>query len=88
MTKLDEIFPKFFFDSNQWCGWVEDLGDLESVLRAHRGVPGWIGVSLLDAKRFDAARDEPNGFDSFGFRTEHKGPETLGEWLKKNWFQL
>lgn len=67
-------FPAFWFDGNEWFGWVrsqDDLAKLEAAYPEGR----W-----RMAHRCDRSTDRAN----FGFRSEHLGGTvTLGEWLEQ-----
>lgn len=67
-------FPAFWFDGNEWFGWVRSEADLE-LLEAAYPDGKW-----KMAHRCDRSTDRAN----FGFRAEHLGGSvTLGAWLEQ-----
>jgi hypothetical protein len=70
-------FPRFWFESNLYFGWVENLDDLNKVFEQ------WEGQMTKD-EILDKAVDFPDGnFKEFGLRTEHTGNVTLRQFLEE-----
>lgn len=85
----------FYFDSNSWFDVVDSPEKFKDLLVAYKGNLS----NLLDAKRAPVAevaklpanyhlgaakRTRTGEMPNFGFRREHTGKQTLGEWLREN----
>ncbi len=62
--------PKFYFESNQLSQWIASEDDFKLLPR-------------VEPEFFRAKRNTESSNISFGFRGEHTGEETLGEFLNK-----
>lgn len=69
----------FFFDGNQAFGQINSEDEFKRILTVYSGdnYP-----NALDAKMCDSSIERPTG-PSFGFRIEHQGKKTLGEWMEE-----
>lgn len=62
--------PKFFFESNQLFKWIASADDFKELRKKY---PDF----------YDAKRNPTDRRIEFGFRSEHTGDETLGEFMSK-----
>lgn len=72
-----EQWRPFHFDDNKCWGEVGSPEVFKSMLARYGG----------DLEKFLSARRSSRSLESmpnFGFRGEHVGPQTLGEWLREN----
>lgn len=69
MIKIKNM-QRFFFEANQLFDWIDSSGDLERLQEIY--------------PEFREARSNPSTSRiEFGFRREHTGDDTLGEFLEK-----
>ncbi len=85
-----EIWEKFWFEGNQYFGWVTSSAEWEKVKQRYaKHAPH---VDLSAAKRCDSANDPfkpiAKRHHKFGFATECKGEETLGEFFTSRLMKL
>lgn len=82
-------WTRFWWDSNRAFGFVESPAEWRAIVWRF-GDPAWrpnLTVSeLLEAKQ--AAYRTGEDVPSFGFRVEHTGDLTLGEWAKQQGMDL
>jgi hypothetical protein len=68
----------FYFDGNQWTGWIRTPADFQALIKAYTGVNGLTAAqareSVLGGRRYDGA-----DHDHFGFHSGCRG-KTLREW--------
>lgn len=88
----------FFFDGNMWFDVVDSPAKFKNLLAAYKNDL----ARILDAKRapvaevaklpahyhFGANGVRTGEMPNFGFRREHIGSQTLGEWLRENKIDL
>ena len=67
-------FPKFWFESNLYFGWVQSFEDLKSVFEQYKG-------HLTRDEILDKAVNKDDTFTEFGLRVEHRGNVTLRQYL-------
>lgn len=91
---------EFFFDGNSWFGVVDSpavfkqlltayKGDLATLLdRAHRAPVEEIQALPQSYHLGRSKLTRTGAMPNFGFRREHVGKQTLGEWLKENSIDL
>lgn len=75
----------FWFDGNQFCAVINSRAKWEEVILAYNYEGG---VEFLRTAKENSDGIEHYGMPSFGFRNEHDGPRTLGEWADKNKIDL
>lgn len=74
---MKKEFKRFWIDSNPISGYIESQEDFEEA----KNILKEQDTDILNAKSvIEFRKDDPN----FGFRREHRGSLTLGEWLKDN----
>ncbi|HUW90040.1 MAG TPA: hypothetical protein VMV43_05920 [Candidatus Nanopelagicaceae bacterium] len=72
-------WKKFWFEGNRYFGLVDSPEKWEDLKETYKD------NFCEDLKGlFSAKRDESSDTDKFGFRSECRGRETLGEFFKKN----
>lgn len=83
MTKMTK-WTSFWYESNTAWGWISSKDEWEELKGSVEEVfPGVTGDYFKDAKRCDDAVG-----NEFGFRSEHRGKETLGEFFEKNGMEI
>jgi len=96
MSVLLSVWEPFFFDGNRWCGLVDSQEKARELLRHYRvdeceraKIAPVAEVGKLPREYHLGAMDVRHGtVRSFGFRREHVGDLTLGEWLKSRGISL
>ena len=74
-------FPRFWFESNLYFYWVNDLNDLQKVFDAYEG-------HLTPDEILDVSKNVDDKLDNFGLRMEHKGSVSLRQFLTDNGVEL
>ena len=77
------MWKPFFFDGNMWFDVVDSPAKFKDLLAAYDGDL----ASILDRARHKQ-RARTGEMPNFGFRNEHYGTQTLGEWLRENGIDL
>jgi hypothetical protein len=75
-------FPKFWYESNSYYGWVKSVADLKTVLK-YQIDPQYGGLKTKD-DFLDRSLQQYDGSMNFGTRIEHTGKKTLREFLLEN----
>jgi len=75
----------FWFDGNQFFAVIDSRAKWAEAVQAYsdRG-----GVEFLRTAQENPNGTRHDGLPSFGFRTEHDGSRTLGEWADENEIDL
>lgn len=80
-----ENWKPFFFESNQFFDWVKNLDDWAKLRQCH---PNKSNEELLAAKEATygghKTLKERNNNPNYGFRWEHDGARTLGDFFREN----
>ena len=71
----DEGFPVFWWDSSRLWGFVGGLDDLQTIVER-------TGYTMAEVLGVKDAGYSAHGAESFGFRSEHRGAQTLGAFLE------
>ncbi len=74
---MSDQFPEFWFESKQRFGPINSLSDLQDMIRT--GPYDEERVLGAQESIYDRSKTVP----SFGFRSEHKGERTLGQFLQE-----
>lgn len=69
----------FWLESNQAWGWIDKPSKWNRIKKSYQDT----GINISDAKE-STSYAESTGAPYFGFRSECKGPGTLGEFFKKH----
>jgi hypothetical protein len=77
----------FYFDGNQWSGFVDSQARWNELLAAHRWLSSVNGESTTSASEarvyvLKARRGPQEGRDCFGTYGEYRGEQTLWNWLE------
>lgn len=78
-------FPKFWYESNACWGWVESIEDLQEKIDLQTN-PLYGGLKTADEVLDRSRQNNLHGEEilDFGTRMEHKGKQTLRQFLIEN----
>lgn len=74
----------FYFDGNQWTGFVDSEARWQALLKAYERVTSGPIEARATVLRANALREgeSKQRRPAFGFYLEYTGKQTLGEWLE------
>ena len=75
-------FPKFYFDSNEYFGYINSIEELNNVYELNIQ-PGNRYMTMKDFL-MECRSSDNSGILNFGLRTEHCGSKTLDNFLRQN----
>lgn len=75
--KTKEQFTPFYFEGNMYFGLIDSKETFNELMKAYRG-----HADISTARAYDGSM--PMDKPSFGFYSEYRGKQTLGQWMKQN----